>query len=218
MINRIVREFIDGLGGHALLLGMIVAISIRDSDISSVITILVLSVIYVLALTFLREELHTVYFAKLRPNAIFPTKRDEDACYDLYACLDEVTQIKPHETVNIPTGIASAFNQKWKVVLYERGSNSKWDGMLQAGIIDSGYRGEYFVSIHNGSDYPILLEPNGNRIMFDGTAFHVPVKKKAICQFAIEEVPQINLKEVNISEVEKVPSHRGSGALGSSGK
>ena len=34
----------------------------------------------------MREKL---YFAKLRPEAVIPSKRDEDAGYDIYACFDE---------------------------------------------------------------------------------------------------------------------------------
>src|SRR5690606_33646017 len=32
----------------------------------------------------------TVYFAKVKPHAIIPSKRDEDAGYDIYACVDGV--------------------------------------------------------------------------------------------------------------------------------
>ena len=29
-----------------------------------------------------------IYFAKTKENAIIPSKRTEDGCYDLYACID----------------------------------------------------------------------------------------------------------------------------------
>ena len=35
------------------------------------------------------ENEDSVYFAKIRTGATIPTKRDEDAGYDLYACFDE---------------------------------------------------------------------------------------------------------------------------------
>jgi len=30
-----------------------------------------------------------IYFAKVKQNAIIPSKREEDGCYDVYACFDE---------------------------------------------------------------------------------------------------------------------------------
>ena len=57
------------------------------------------------------KKVHTnkILFAKTKPEAIVPTKRVEDAGYDLYACFEEEYMvIKPHETKLIPTGIATA--------------------------------------------------------------------------------------------------------------
>ena len=52
-----------------------------------------------------------LYFAKVNPNAIIPSKRDEDGGYDVYACFDEdYMVIQPHETKLIPSGIATAFH------------------------------------------------------------------------------------------------------------
>ena len=54
-----------------------------------------------------------LYFAKVKPDAIIPSKRDEDAAMDIYACFDEdYLVIPPHTTILIPTGIASAFSSK----------------------------------------------------------------------------------------------------------
>ena len=48
-------------------------------------------------------------FAKVRPNAIIPTKEKENAGYDIYACFEEDYIIIPRfSTRLIPTGIASA--------------------------------------------------------------------------------------------------------------
>ncbi len=38
----------------------------------------------------------TLYWAKVKDNAIIPTKRLEDGCYDIYACIEEEIVIKPH--------------------------------------------------------------------------------------------------------------------------
>ena len=49
-----------------------------------------------------------IKFAKVKPSAKIPTKRQEDAGMDVYACFDEDYMIiMPHETKMIPTGIAS---------------------------------------------------------------------------------------------------------------
>ena len=62
-------------------------------------------------------------FAKAREGAKIPTKRDEDAGRDLYACFDEdYMVIKPLETKLIPTGIATAFSDQYYAQIQERGS------------------------------------------------------------------------------------------------
>ena len=60
-------------------------------------------------------------FAKVRPEAIIPTKREEDAGRDLYACFNEdYILINPLETKLIPTGIATAFSPNYYAQIEER--------------------------------------------------------------------------------------------------
>lgn len=100
----------------------------------------------------------TVKFAKTKPNAIIPTKRLEDAGYDVYPCFDEdYIIIKPHTTVIIPTGIASACDTDYCFVLHERSSTGTKGMAQRCGIIDSGYRGEWGVPITNTNDVPIVI-------------------------------------------------------------
>ena len=62
-------------------------------------------------------------FAKVRPAAIIPTKRAEDAGRDLYPCFEQDFMIiHPLETELIPTGIATAFSPKYYAQIQERGS------------------------------------------------------------------------------------------------
>ena len=100
-----------------------------------------------------------LYFAKVNPNAIIPSKRDEDGGYDVYACFDEdYMVIQPHETKLIPSGIATAFSPKWVAIIKERGSNGSKGIAQRCGVIDSGYRNEWFVPLSNTNDfsgYPI---------------------------------------------------------------
>ena len=92
----------------------------------------------------------TVKFAKVRPTAKIPTKRVEDAGYDIYANFEEpFILINPHETKMIPTGIASACDTDYCFVLKERGSTGTKGMAQRCGIIDSGYRSEWFVPITN---------------------------------------------------------------------
>ena len=69
------------------------------------------------------KEIVDIKFAKVRPNAIIPSKRDEDMGFDIYACFDEdYIVINPHETKLIPTGIASACTSDYGFLVFERGS------------------------------------------------------------------------------------------------
>ena len=88
-------------------------------------------------------------FAKVKPNAIIPTKEDENAGYDIYACFDEdYMVIPPHSTKLIPTGIASALSDKYYLQVHERGSTGSKGIKYGAGVIDSSYRGENFICLN----------------------------------------------------------------------
>jgi dUTP pyrophosphatase len=168
---------------------------------------------------------------KLKNGAKIPTKREEDGCYDLYACTEEDIIIPPHENTLIPTGICSAFSHKYRIAYRERGSNTKFNGIVMAGQIDSGYRGEWFVPIYNGNDYKIIFTNSVKEITFEPQLFpnlfgewtpKSAIKKiptsKAICQFAVEEVPTVVIQEATQEEIDNIVSERGVGMLGSSEK
>lgn len=155
-------------------------------------------------------------FAKVKHDAIIPSKRDEDGWYDLYACFeDEYIEIKPHEVKLIPTGIASAFSKKWRMMLGERGTNTKSILMLMAGKIDSGYRGEIFVALYNGNDIPVRLTKQVKDVVKIKEYINVPYSK-AIVQFQMDRVPNFKIKEISYDQLKSIPSERGIGKLGSS--
>ena len=86
-----------------------------------------------------------IYFAKVKPGGRIPSKRDEDAGYDIYGLIDEAyIVLAPHETRAIPTGIASACPEEYYFQLHERGSTGTRGISQRCGVIDSGYRGEWF--------------------------------------------------------------------------
>lgn len=159
-----------------------------------------------------------IFFAKLREEAIIPSKRDEDSDYDLYACFEgEEFVIAPFSTGLVPTGIISAFGEELGVKFEERGSNTKWCGIVQAGVIDSGYRGEWFCAIYNGNPLPVHISKAVPELCRLEDKLMVPYSK-AICQFNVRRIPKIEIEELSAEQVRSFSSQRGTGALGSSGK
>lgn len=158
------------------------------------------------------------YFAKLRPDAIIPSKRDEDGAYDLYANFENKSMIiNPNEVVKIPTGIASAFDKKYRIVFQERGSTGIIGLKVNAGLIDSGFRGEWFVILNNTNNVPIMIHKDADSVKYTDFGITYPYSK-AICQFKVQEVPQVNIHEITLEELESFESKRGSGCIGSSNK
>ena len=197
-------------------------------------------------------------FAKVKPNAIIPTKEKENAGYDIYACFDEDFIVIPaHETRLIPTGIAAAVSDKYYLQVHERGSTGSKGMKYGAGVVDSSYRGEIFVCINNVNDNDIVIsklnekelikkyakssddlfvfdddevvleiEYNGNekyvnKIYIINGKFESTIiypYEKAIAQLVVHEVPVMDVQEITYEDLLKIPSKRGTGALGSSGK
>ena len=159
-------------------------------------------------------------FAKVREGAVIPTKRDEDAGRDLYACFDEDFMIiKSLETKMIPTGIATAFSSQYYAQIQERGSTGTKGMKYGAGVIDSGYRNEWFVPITNCNDKDLIIVKKDAKLNFDkGYEYIAYPYEKAIAQFVMIEVPKFIESEVSLEELQSIKSERGMGALGSSGK
>jgi len=90
---------------------------------------------------------------KLRPNAVLPTYGSVWAAgADLYACLTEPAVIEPGQTVFIPTGLAMEIPVGYAGLIYARSSLGAKRGLAPAnkvGVIDSDYRGEFMVALHN---------------------------------------------------------------------
>lgn len=158
-----------------------------------------------------------IRFARYDKSIRLPTKRDEDGCYDIYAHITEDFIIQSHTNELVPTGLYSAFDKKYRIAIRERGSNTKANMIVMAGQIDSGYRGEWFVSIYNGNNKDIILSNDVDRVFDNGSVIYVPTSK-AIAQFAVEYVPDVEVSWMNILELQKIDSKRGVGALSSSNK
>lgn len=163
------------------------------------------------------DSVDDIKFAREDNSVKFPTKRDEDGCYDIYAHITDDFVIPAHTNRLVPTGLYSAFDKKYRIAIRERGSNTKANMIVMAGQIDSGYRGQWFVSIYNGCNRDIILSNNVDTITDNGAFIYVPTSK-AIAQFAVEYVPVVNISEISVEELQKIDSERGVGALGSSNK
>ena len=159
-------------------------------------------------------------FAKVREGAKIPTKRDEDAGRDLYACCDEdYMVIKPLETKLIPTGIATAFSDQYYAQIQERGSTGSKGIKYGAGVIDSGYRNEWFVPITNCNSVDIVIIKKDVNVNFPKDYKYISYPyEKCIEQFVMLPVPKFIEKEISFEELLKIKSERGMGKLGSSGK
>ena len=103
----------------------------------------------------------------LRPGAQMPTYGSfEAAGADLYACLAEAVTIQPGQTVLIPTGFALEVPKGCAGLIYARSSMGVKRGLAPAnkvGVIDSDYRGEVMVGLHNHSQIPQVVE-HGERV------------------------------------------------------
>ena len=166
-----------------------------------------------------------IYFAKLKDKAIIPSKNDEDSGYDLFACFDEDYMIiSPGEVALVPTGIAWAISSDFYMQIEERSSTGSKGIKKNAGVIDSGYRGEIKVSILNARQdnlilsnlteeefkkkYPKLLN---KPYLFYNTS-------KAIAEGVIHKVEKFKVKELSYIELCKFTSERGEKGWGSSNK
>lgn len=104
---------------------------------------------------------------KLRSGAKLPTFGSAYAAgADLYACLDEAVTVAPGQTVFVPTGLAMELPEGYVGLIYARSGLACKRGLAPAnkvGVIDSDYRGEFIVALHNHGDAAQTIAP-GERI------------------------------------------------------
>ena len=103
----------------------------------------------------------------LKEGAKLPTYGTAEAAgADLYACVPESVTIGPGETAFIPTGIALEVPRGCAGLIYARSGMACKRGLAPAnkvGVVDSDYRGEITVVLHNHGNVPQKVE-NGERI------------------------------------------------------
>lgn len=104
---------------------------------------------------------------KLRANAVIPTYGSAEAAgADLYACLESPVIIEPGNTAFVPTGLAMELPAGYVGLIYARSGLACKKGLAPAnkvGVIDSDYRGEFVVALHNHGTEPQTVA-SGERI------------------------------------------------------
>ena len=104
---------------------------------------------------------------KLNEKAILPTYGSSEAAgADLYACIEADVTILPGRTVMIPTGLSMELPRGYAGLIYARSGLACKRGLAPAnkvGVIDSDYRGEFIVALHNHGDQPQIIR-YGERI------------------------------------------------------
>lgn len=137
----------------------------------------------------------------LRENARVPTYGSAEAAgADLYACLEESVEIQPGCTVMLPTGIAMEVPKGCAGLIFARSSMGAKRGLAPAnkvGVIDSDYRGEIRVALHNHGLETQVVNP-GERV---AQLLIVPVLTPGFAQ--VDELDD---------------TARGTGGFGSTGK
>lgn len=129
---------------------------------------------------------------KINRDAKIPSYGSEfSAGADLYACEENEITIIPHETRLIHTGIAIEIPNGYVGLIYARsGLASKRDlaPANKVGVIDSDYRGEILVALHNHGNKDQVIQP------FERIAQLVIAP---VTQATFEEVEELNTTERN---------------------
>ncbi len=134
---------------------------------------------------------------KLKPDAVLPSYAHQgDAGLDIF-CLESVV-IAPSGRVSVSTGIAMEIPEGYVGLIWDKSGLSAKNGLkVLGGVVDSGYRGEVFVSLINLSSEVHNFE-RGHKVA------QIIIQKKE--NTTVEEVTELS------------ESVRGEGRFGSTGK
>ena len=142
-----------------------------------------------------------ITFKKLDSSAVIPKRATPgSAGMDICACLHEPVVLAPGEIKLIPTGLTAEPDESdVALLIYPRSGLSSKYGISLAncvGVVDSDYRGAWFVPLINHGSTPFTVE-HGMRI-----AQLVPTR--------------VLIPDIEVSD-ELSDTERGSGGFGSSG-
>ncbi len=100
---------------------------------------------------------------KLLSEAKLPSYGSEFAAgADLYALSEHSVRIAPHETAIVHTGLAVEIPEGYVGLIFARSGLATKKGLAPAnkvGVIDSDYRGELRIALHNHTEYEQSIEP-----------------------------------------------------------
>ncbi len=135
---------------------------------------------------------------KLRDGARLPSYATPGAAgLDLHACLDEPLDLAPGSVVLVPSGIAVAIPAGYVGLVRDRSGMARKGILTVAGVIDSDYRGEVMVAVHNAAPSIQRIEP-----------------RDRIAQMLV-----LPCAKVTVEATSELPaSQRGSGGFGSTGR
>lgn len=168
-----------------------------------------------------------ILFTKLKKGATIPTKTEDNAGYDIYPCFEEDgLVILPGETKLVPTGLGSVIPTGYYLQIQERGSSGSKGIKYSAGVIDSSYRGEWFLATTNTNKVPVVILKKACCTDLDDyingilkNALIVYPYEKALFQAVLHSVHnEVSSKEITKKKFLSFTTDRGDGKLGSSGK
>ena len=138
-----------------------------------------------------------IKFKKIHPDAKLPTKKDGDACYDVYSIVSTV--LDPDERFLYPTGLEMEMPSFIEATIRPRSGLAIKKGITvlnTPGTIDSTYRGEVGIELINHGDVPVAI-----------------MKGDRIAQMSFGFVLNVTFTEVE----ELGETERGTGGFGSTG-
>ena len=138
---------------------------------------------------------------RLTDSAKLPDRGSAFAAgYDLFADVTEDVTILPHETKMIGTGLAMEIPEGYFGGIFARSGLSAKEGLRPAncvGVVDSDYRGEIKVALHNDGEVP-----------------RVVTSAEKIAQLVVVPFLSVDFNEVS----ELSDTVRGAGGFGATGK
>lgn len=135
---------------------------------------------------------------RLRSGARLPLYATSGAAgLDLCACLEEPLEVPPGSCRSIPTGLALAIPPGYVGLIRDRSSVATAGLQTVAGVIDSDYRGEVLVALHNAGRDPRIVR-HGERV----------------AQMLVLPCPRVEVVESS----DLPPTERGEGGFGSTGR
>lgn len=137
-----------------------------------------------------------VFFKKINSDSVLPTRaHSDDAGMDVYVYGDVV--LEPYSTVALNTGVCVEIETGYVGLIWDKSSIGAKGLKTLGGVIDSSYRGEIKVIVHNLNDTAVSFKSG-----------------QKVAQMLIQKVELADIEEVE----ELSSTERGDGGFGSTGK